>query len=187
MSDSDPVFAGDAKLWQQVDAELRRLAQAMLRKERVNHTLQATALVNEAYLKLIEQKNLSDVPKSLFFSAAAATMRRILIDHARKVRADKRGGGEAVRMTLSGVDSAGDLSEVDLIDIDDALKELHVMDERAARVVELRFFGGLEREEIAAQLNVSERTIDSEWKWAREWLKKKLASYASDPSREKSE
>ncbi|HEY0429457.1 MAG TPA: sigma-70 family RNA polymerase sigma factor [Pyrinomonadaceae bacterium] len=153
--------------------ELRRIAAHKLGSERKNHTLQATALVHEAYLRLIEQHSVNWQNRAHFFAIASEMMRRILVNHAESHNAKKRGDGK----TMISLDDAGDLaaeSEVDLIFLDRALKELAEFDPDAAKIVELKFFGGLTNEEAAEVLGVSDSTVKREWRMARAWLTTKL-------------
>jgi RNA polymerase sigma factor (TIGR02999 family) len=157
--------------------ELRRLARGYMARENREHTLQPTALVNEAYLKLIDQTRVDWRGRSHFRAVGARVMRRILIDHARRRGGQKRGGG-LQRVTLgdsllSPPDPDVDLP--DLLALNDALEKLARLDERQARVVELRFFGGLTTVEIAETLGVSERTVGDDWKHGRAWLKRELS------------
>ncbi len=151
--------------------ELRRLARRYLRRERPGHTLQPTALVNEAYLKLIDQREISWQNRAHFFGVAARLMREILVDHARSHMAAKRGGGEQ-RMTLDeGVASPAAIKpNIDLLRLDDALQVLAKLDPQQCRIVELRYFGGLTIEETAEVLVLSPATIKREWQLARAWL-----------------
>ena len=174
-----------------VYGELRRLADRQLRGERQNHTLQRTALVHEAYLRLINQRNVSWQGRAQFIGLAAQLMRRILIDHARARRRAKRGGGVApVSLDQTGVilgsgDEEGPRSEalelaedptVDLAAIDSALARLEALDPKQGRIVELRFFGGLSIEETAEVVGVSPATVKREWALARAWLRRELVS-----------
>jgi RNA polymerase sigma-70 factor (ECF subfamily) len=157
--------------------ELRRLARGYMARESRDHTLQPTALVNEAYLRLIDQSRVNWRGRSHFRAVGARVMRRILIDHARRRGGLKR-GGDLQRVTLgdsllSPPDPDVDLPE--LLALNDALEELAQLDERQARVVELRFFGGLTTDEIAETLEVSERTVGNDWKHGRAWLKRALS------------
>jgi len=149
--------------------ELRRIAVNRLRQERPNHTLQPTALVNEAYLRLIDQKNVSWQNRAQFFGLAAEMMRRILVNHALHRQAAKRGGG-ALRVSLEVAVNSFEQKDVNLVALDDALKSLASIDARKSQIVELKFFGGLTVEEIAEVLHVSSDTIEREWKLARAWL-----------------
>lgn len=157
----------------QVYDELRSLAQAHLRRERAAHTLQATALANEAYLRLAGQRRMSEYDREHFLALAAGMIRRILVDHARSRNRAKRGGGQAA-VTLFDDLAVSSGEQVDLIDLHDALERLDRLDERQARVVELRFFGGLTVEEVALVLGVSARTVNNEWRAARAWLRREL-------------
>ncbi len=158
------------QLWPNVYDELRRLAADFLRRERSDHTLDPTALVHEAYVRLINQRTAGWRDQAQFFAIAAKIMRRILVDHARTHRAQKRGGGRA----KTSLDEALDCFEeraVDLVALDESLQALTQMDERKSKVVELRFFGGLSLEEIANVLNVSLRTAERDWTVAKAWLR----------------
>lgn len=149
--------------------ELRRLASGYLRDERCGHTLQTTALVHEAYVRLAKHPQARWRDRAHFFRVAAKTMRRILISHAVQRRAQKRGGGRAV-VALEEVTAAMPGREVDLETLDEALNRLAENDDRKALVVELRFFGGCTIEETATALGVSARTVEREWRFARAWL-----------------
>ena len=150
--------------------ELRRLANHYLRRERPDHTLQPTALVNEAYLRLVDQTGVGWQDRAHFFGIAANSMRQILINHAHSHRAAKR-GGTAFKLSL---DEAAGLSQtredVDLVALDEALSRLAVLDPQQARIVELRFFGGLTIEETAEVLRISPATVKREWTTAKAWL-----------------
>jgi RNA polymerase sigma-70 factor, ECF subfamily len=152
-----------------VYAELRRLAAGYLSREGVGHTLQPTALVHEAYLRLVDQRQVDWRNRAQFLGIAASMMRRILVNHARDRRAAKR-GGDAERVSLSLVDAPSGGPDVDLIALEDALGRLAALDPRKAQVVELKFFGGLTVEEIAEVLQVSGATVEREWSFARAWL-----------------
>jgi RNA polymerase sigma factor (TIGR02999 family) len=156
-----------------VYAELRRIAANRLRAERPGHTLQPTALVHEAYLRLVEQQRVNWKNRAQFFGIAAEMMRRILINHALSKKADKR-GGKAVKVSLSEVDRAAAQEESNLLALDEALKKLATFDERRSRIVELKFFGGLSIEEIAEVLGVSDATVVREWSLARSWLYREI-------------
>ncbi len=167
--------AARAALFEALYRELRRLAVAAMRAERRDHTLQPTALIHEAYVRLAG----ADGPfenRAHFLSVAATVMRRVLVDHARARNAQKRGGGGA-RADVPDLDllAADDADAVDVVALDDALTRLAQLDPRQARVVELRFFGGLSVEETAALVAVSERTIKREWQIARAWLRREMA------------
>lgn len=153
--------------------ELRRVAENQLRNERDDHTLQATALVNEAYLRLLEQKDVDWKNRLHFFSIASEVMRRILVNYAVKRNAQKRGDG-ATKIALDEAVSFSKQKDLDLVALNDALLELTEFDEKQARIVELRFFGGLTIEETAEVLDVSESTIKREWRIAKAWLKTRL-------------
>jgi RNA polymerase sigma factor (TIGR02999 family) len=152
--------------------ELRRLAGAYLRRERQGHTLQPTALVHEAYLRLVDQTHVQSPNRARFFAIAANLMRQILVNHSKRHRAAKRGGGNKVAME----EGAGLVQqrEVDLIALDQALEKLAHIDSRQSRIVELRFFGGLTEDEIAEVLGVSPRTVKRDWRIARAVLNHEL-------------
>ena len=155
--------------------ELRRLAGSYLRRERRDHTLQPTALVHEAYMRLVDQRGGDWQNRSQFYGIAAQMMRRILIDHAREHLAAKRGGG-AKQVTLSGIETPADSDDaVEILALHEALEKLAALDERQAKVVELRYFGGLSVEEAAEALEISPATVKREWATARAWLKRELA------------
>ena len=162
-----------ARLMPLVYDELRRLARAYLRRERPDHTLQPTALVHEAYLRLVDQSRIKWQNRAHFFGIAAQMMRRILIDHARAHASEKRGGS---RQRLS-LDEAAILPEeraADLIALDDALKQLALTDPRKSQVVELRFFGGLSVNETAEVLKIHPATVDRDWIVAKAWLYREI-------------
>ena len=164
------------KLIPLVYVELRRLARSYMRRERTDHTLQATALVHEAYLKLVEQRSANWQSRAHFFGVAAQVMRRILIDHARGHLRQKR-GGEFEKVVLDeGLVSSPEQS-AELLAVDEALKRLAKLDERQARVVELRFFGGLSVEEAAAVLGISPKTVKRDWSMAKAWLHAELKEH----------
>lgn len=154
--------------------ELHALAARQMRRERWDHTLQATALVNEAYMRLLGDRNIQLRDRAHFFGAAAEVMRRILVDHARKKLADKRGGGKAHAVLDDAIVWREDRSE-DMIAIDDALTRLASLDPEKSRIVELRFFAGLSVEEIAAVLDVSTRTVKRKWQFAKAWLYREIS------------
>jgi len=156
------------KLAPLVYERLRAIASRYFRKERPNHTLQPTALVNEAYLQLVRRSDLEWEGRTHFLAIAASEMRRILVDHARARSAKKRGGGQA-RVTLDGITLESE-RDLDAVELQDAIEKLSTLDPRAARVVELRFYAGLGWEEIAALLGVTPRTIRDDWRTARAWL-----------------
>jgi RNA polymerase sigma factor (TIGR02999 family) len=156
--------------------ELRRLAAACMLRQPQGHTLQPTALANEAYLKLAGQKGLAFADRAGFFALAATVMRKLLVDHARASHAAKR-GGIAVRVTLDEGIASQPSRDVDFADLDTALEELSRLDERQAKIVELRFFAGLGIEETAAALRLSAATIKREWATARAWLYRRLSDW----------
>ena len=156
-----------------VEQELRQLARSYLRRERGGHTLQPTALVNEAYLKLVDQRDARWQSRAHFYGVAAQLMRRILVDHARARHAQKRGGPQYA-VTLSEADRVSSQPALDILAVHEALEELAALDPQQARVVELKFFGGLTIEETAEALNVSHATVERDWKAARAWLRRKL-------------
>lgn len=149
--------------------ELHRLASRYLSREAAGHTLQPTALVNEAYLRLVDQRRVDWRNRAQFLGLAANLMRRILVNHARDRAALKR-GGDARQVSLSLLESPSGRPEVDLIALEDALSRLAALDERKSRVVELKFFGGLTTDEIAEVLGISGATVEREWAFARAWL-----------------
>ena len=153
--------------------ELRKQAARYLQKERPNHSLQATALINEAFLRLIDVKDVQWQNRAHFFAIAANLMRRILVDHARRRDAEKRGGSQ-MRLTLDEGLAVANETDVDLLAIDEALDRLAVIDEQQARVVELRFFSGLTVEETATALGVSPKTVKRDWSVARAWLRREI-------------
>ncbi|HEX6972854.1 MAG TPA: sigma-70 family RNA polymerase sigma factor [Vicinamibacterales bacterium] len=160
--------------------ELRRLAARYLQRERGGHTLQPTALVHEAYLRLIDQRKLDFTNRAQFVALAAVMMRRILVNHARDRIAAKRGGGaEHVPLTLAGEGIGA--PEVNLLDLNDALTELGESDPRKGQIVELKFFGGLTTAEIADHLGVSVATVERDWKFARAWLYRVIAGDETTP------
>jgi RNA polymerase sigma factor (TIGR02999 family) len=174
--------AGDASAGERllpiVYAELHRRATSAMRREDAGHTLQPTALVNEAYMRLVDQRQAEWQNRSQFYGIAAQLMRRILIDHAREHLAAKRGGG-AKQVTLSGIDAAADSDDaIEVLALHDALERLTVLDERQAKIVELRYFAGLSVEEAAEALEISPATVKREWATARAWLKRELAASA---------
>jgi RNA polymerase sigma-70 factor (ECF subfamily) len=165
------------RLVPQIHHELRKLAAGYLRKERPDHTLQPTALVNEAFLKLIDQRAVRWQNRAHFFGIAAQAMRRILVDHARTHTADKRGGG-APRVPLDEANAIGPMVDIELLALDEALTRLAAIDAQQSRVVELRFFGGLTLEETAEVMRVSAATVVREWRMARAWLAAELGRTA---------
>ena len=153
--------------------ELRRLAHRHMGGERVHHVLQTTALVNEAYLRLIDSSRVQWQNRAHFFAVSSQLMRRVLVDLARARDREKRGGGR-VQVSLDESIVGADERPTDLIALDDALTALAATDERAGRIVEMRFFGGLENDEVAEALGVSVETVKRDWRWARAWLLKEM-------------
>ena len=169
--------AGDEAALQQllpiVHEELRRLARRQMARERPGHTLQPTALVNEAYLRLVNLKQMQWQDRAHFFAMGARLMRRILVDFARARGYQKRGGG-AKQVSFTEALDVAEGQPTDVVALNDALEELAAVDERTSRVVELRFFGGLSVEETAEVLNVSRETVKRDWKFAKMWLLRHL-------------
>ncbi|MCG6924202.1 MAG: sigma-70 family RNA polymerase sigma factor [Acidobacteria bacterium] len=162
--------------------ELRRLARSYMSREPAGHTLQPTALVHEAYLKLVDQTRADWKGKTHFFAVGARVMRRLLVDHARQRGAEKRGAGWQ-HVTLSGAvgsDPGERLAPERLLDLNAALERLAGLDEREARVVTLRYFGGLTVEQVAEVLGVSRRTVDNDWRHAQAWLRHELSDGANE-------
>ena len=153
--------------------ELRRLAAGFFRRERLNHTLQATALVHEAYLRLVDQSRVGWENRAHFFGSAAQLMRQILVDHARSHNAAKRGGGE-IKVSLAEDMALAGPRELDLIALDVALDELAALDGQQSRIVEMRFFGGLSIEETAQVLGVAPATVKRDWNTAKAWLYRRM-------------
>ena len=152
-----------------VYGELRRLASSYLRRERSNHTLQSTALVHEAFMRLVNQQDVQWRNRAHFYAIAAQMIRRILVDYARSQHADKRGAG-AVKLELDEAMAVPHQPEIDLLGLNDALDQLAELDARQSRVVELRFFAGLSIEETAEVMHLSPASIKREWNTARAWL-----------------
>lgn len=162
-----------AKLMPLVESELHRIAARFMRRENSDHTLQTTALVNEAYLKLIDQRQVNFQNRAHFFALSAQIMRRILLDHARNQKRSKRGGG-AEHLDIAEVAVVSPKFNEDIIALDLALKKLEKFDSIKAKIVEMRHFGGLEVKEVAEVLHVSEITVMRHWKLAKAWLRKEL-------------
>lgn len=162
------------KLLPLVERELHRLAHSYMRREDPNHTLQTTALINETYLRLVDQKKVQWQNRAHFFGIAAQIMRRILLNHARDQNRLKR-GGKAVHVSLSEALIMPGEKDREIMALDDALNRLEAFDKRKAKVVELRFFGGLNVEEVAEVLNVSNITVLRDWKFAKAWLGREMA------------
>ncbi len=162
-----------AKLIPLVDAELRKIAHAYMRRENFGHTLQTTALVNEAIIRLIEGEPINWQSRQHFYALVARRMRQVLIEHAREQLAAKRGGrAEHIDVADAGFLST-EMSE-ELILLDEALTKLSKIDERKAKIIEYRYFGGFTLEEVATLLEVSSSTVDREWRFARSWLKREM-------------
>lgn len=176
---SDGDQAALERLLPLVNAELRRLARHYMRRESPGHTLQTSALVNEAYLRLIDQKNVQWQNRAHFFGIAAQLMRRILIDHARKAQYAKRGGG-ALKVSLDEAAAVTEARAAELLAVDEALEKLTAMDARKGRIVELRFFGGLTEEETAMVMSISLPTVQREWRAAKAWLRRMLTEGKDD-------
>jgi RNA polymerase sigma factor (TIGR02999 family) len=158
-----------------VHDELKRIAAGYMRRERHDHTLQVTGLVNEAYLRLIEQRDVTWQDRRHFYGIAARCMRRVLVDYARQRGADKRGGDRTFVALDEATDVPLQVRGVDPVAVDDALNALAALDERQARIVELRYFGGLTIAESAEQLGISVATVKRDWDSARVWLTSQLA------------
>lgn len=176
---SDGKQAALDELYPLVYDELHRLARRYMSRERKGHTLQTTALINEAYVRLVDQRNVHWSNRSHFFAISAQIMRRILIDHARRHAYAKRGGG-LHQVSLEEAATVTPEQSSELIRLDEALKSLADMDPRRSRVVELRYFGGLSNEEIAGVLHVSTNTVTRDWNMARAWLYQQLTGSASN-------
>jgi RNA polymerase sigma factor (TIGR02999 family) len=157
-----------------VYSELKRIAANYMRRERSDHTLQATALVHEAYMELVDQTRVNWQNRAHFFGVAAQLMRRILVDHARSQGAQKR-GGNAQKLSIDESIGLASVSEVAFDELDEALNRLAELDADQAKIVELRFFGGLTVEEVAEVMGVSTATIEREWRMARAWLHHQLS------------
>ena len=167
--------AAAEQLFSVVYSELRGLAGAYFRHQRVDHTLQPTALVNEAFIKLTDQSGVEWQNRAHFLAVAARAMRQILIDHARARAAEKR-GGDLCRVTMGAAVTPIADTDPELLDLDDALQRLAAMDQRQSKIVELRFFGGMTVEEVAHVMKVSKTTVEAEWRMARAWIRKELTS-----------
>lgn len=165
------------RLFPLVYEELRRQARRHLSRERSDHTLQPTALVHEAYMRMVDQTSPQIENRAHFFGFASRVMRQILVDHAREHKAEKRGGA-AQRLSLNDLDLLPEQSAADMLELDEALRGLEAIDERKCRVVEMRFFGGLKESEIAEVLGVTEKTVRRDWQFAKLWLYRKLSTPA---------
>lgn len=155
--------------------ELRRQASRFLRKERSGHTLQTTALIHEAYLKLIDQKNVEWQNRAHFYAIASTAMRRILVDYARERHREKRGGAAEALPLDEALQISAKEKSIDLVALDEALTRLAELDERQARIVELKYFSGLDNDETAAVLGVSNATVRRDWNFAKAWLKQEIS------------
>jgi RNA polymerase sigma-70 factor, ECF subfamily len=171
-SDGDQVAL--TKLIPLVESELRRLARTYMSRERIDHTLQTTALINEAYVKLIDASGVRWQNRAHFFGIAARVMRRVLVDFARQRNFRKRGGGSQ-QITFNEALAIADAGHPDVVAVDEALNALSNIDERKARIVEMRFFGGLTEKETAAALEVSPETVRRDWRLAKAWLLRQLS------------
>lgn len=170
-SDGDQSAAD--KLMPLVYEELRRLAHRYMRREKPGHTLQTSALVNEAYVRMVDQNKIQWESRTHFFGIAARLMRQILVDQARKRNFPKHGGG-AIRVSLNENTATAQQQSATVMALDDALKRLEKLDPRKGRIIELRFFGGMSIEETAAALDVSPGTVMRDWTFARAWLQKEM-------------
>jgi RNA polymerase sigma factor (TIGR02999 family) len=179
LMDARDADAGDAsaRLAEALYPELRQLAAALMRRERRDHTLQPTALVGEAFLRLVDQSRIDWKDRTHFLGIAARVMRQILVDHARRHGAAKRGAG--VQLITLDDNLSGSAGPVELLLVNDVLDRFALLDQRGARVVELRVFGGLTMDEIADTLGVSRRTVDNDWAVARMWLARELSGSGS--------
>jgi RNA polymerase sigma factor (TIGR02999 family) len=162
------------KLMPLVYDELRKLARSYMKRESSGHTLQPTALVHEAFLRLVDQNAVTWQNRAHFFGIAAQMMRRILIHHAEKRNAAKRSGGRAERISLEQISGFEEHRDIDILELHEALRELEALDERQSRIVEMRFFTGLTLEETAKVMNLSLATIKREWGTARLWLRRRI-------------
>ena len=170
------AIGAESKLMEAVERELRRVAVAYIRRERPGHTLQPTALVNEAYLRLVGRRQISWENRAHFYGIAAQMMRRILVDYARKHRAEKRQGLAGERVSLSGVADPEHGNDVEILSLHEALTDLAALDSRQADIVALRYFGGLTIEEIASAQTVSVATVKRELTTAKIWLRHRLTA-----------
>jgi len=171
---TDPFDKNDENAWHQsICDQLHRLAEKALTRETPGHSLQPTLLVNDAYLRLLEQKNVDPSDRSLMMAAGSTIIRRLLVDYARRRKAQKRGGadGRGIPLHISVTNNA---SNFDVLELNDALEALAREASRAAQVVELKFFGGLTGEEVSKHLGVSLRTVNNDWRFAKAWLYREL-------------
>ena len=170
------------RLFPLVHSELRRIAQRQMNQERAGHTLQATALVNEAYLKLVGQQGFEWQNRAHFFAVCAQVMRHILVDHARAHARDKRGGG-AIQVSLNDVAVTPDEQSSYFVALDEALRLLESLDPQKGKIVELRYFGGLNIDETAEVLNISPRTVRREWQRSKAWLYRMISEGTENETR----
>lgn len=173
LKDNDPRVID--KIYPLIYEHLRNEAHLQLRRERSGHTLQTTALVNEAYLKMVDQKKSTFQNRSHFLAIAAMAMRRILISYARKKNAGKRGGNEPVVTFTDGM-APYDARLMEMVDLDEALQKLEQMDERQSKIVQYKYFGGMNYKEIADVIGGTEHSVRYDWRVARAWLKRELGS-----------
>ena len=159
-----------------VETELKRLAQLYLFKERVGHTLQAPDLINEVYVRLIDWQHVSWQNRAQFFGVAAKLMRHVLVDYARYHNYQKRGGGEAIRVSIAQAVDLPEERDAEVIALHDALTTLEKLDPQCSRIVELKFYGGLQIDEIAELMHSSPRTVARKWETARAWLYREMAN-----------
>jgi RNA polymerase sigma factor (TIGR02999 family) len=159
--------------------ELRRVARARLKNERAGHALQTTVLVHEAYLRLVDLDRMTVHDRAHFFALSSRLMRQILVDHARRVQADKRGGAATIIALDDAADPGGKPPNLDVLALDEALEQLAAIDARLCRVVELKFFAGFNIDETAAALEVSAATVERDWAFARAWLFQRLSPHTS--------
>lgn len=171
---SDGDKASLEQLMPLVEAELKRIAHNYMRRENPNHTLQTTALVNEAYLKLIDQRDVNWQNRAHFFALSASIMRRILLNHARDAAAQKRGGNDINMVDISDIQILTAEKSAELIALDDALNRLEKFDKTKSQVVELRYFGGLTIEETAEVMSIASSTVSLHWRLAKAWLAKEI-------------
>lgn len=162
------------KVTQYVYEDLRRRAAAYMRAERPGHSLQTTGLVHEAFIKLVDKKEIDWQDRNHFFAVAAQAMRRILVDHARTRKREKRGGNNEDLPLDEARQASGNVSRIDLVALDEALGRLATFDERQARIVELKYFGGMTLDETAEVLGTSRETVKRDWQIARAWLRQQL-------------
>lgn len=159
-------------LVEELHGDLRKVARFYMRKERSGHTLQTSALVNETYLRLIRKHEYAQLERGAVLALAASIMRRVLVDHARRVHSQKR-GGECNRVELYDLESNSS-QDVEILALNDALESLHQLDARKAKIIELKYFGGLSFDEIAENLDISRRTAIRDWNFSKAWLRQKL-------------